>query len=379
MKIIYISSCLPRPCGIATFSADLTAAIEKASKKVSWKVIAMEEPNSSYLYSSKVIGQINQDNIKDYIKTAQLINQSDFDVVSLQHEFFLYGDGEKIKMNLLHFLKEIKKPVITTFHSVYDKPSAKKIKLVQNITHYSKKVVVMIDYSKKLLEKIYHIPSSKIAVIPHGVKTIPLANKEKIKKNLGFKNKKIISTFGLIRPPKGIEYAILAMPKILKQEKNAFLLVIGQIHPNPTIGAKKYMGKLKKLAKKLKVEKYVKFITKFLEYKKLLDYLRASDIYLQLYQKKRQVASGSLVVAMSAKTAIISTKTPVAQEILGKDKGKLIPLHNHKLLADFCLKILKNKALKEKLSQNAYTYTLGISWEKIGKQYLSLFKKYIIL
>ena len=119
-QIAFVSSCLPRKCGIATFSANLNRALENSVGPDATSFIALNN-NGSYDYSSRVIYEIEQDNLEDYYYAARRINSSKVDVVSLQHEFGLFGgpDGIYIKV----FLKHVEKPVVTTFHTVLQNPS----------------------------------------------------------------------------------------------------------------------------------------------------------------------------------------------------------------------------------------------------------------
>jgi hypothetical protein len=107
LKIAYFTTWPPRECGIATFAYDLAKAIEKKDPKISWRVIALDDPTKHYNYDSKVLYKIDRTDLKSYIETAHYINQSDIDLLVVQHEFNLYGKhgGGRI-LPLLRLLKK---------------------------------------------------------------------------------------------------------------------------------------------------------------------------------------------------------------------------------------------------------------------------------
>ena len=120
--IAFLSTYPPRKCGIATFTRDLSSTIDKISNPTKTKIIAMNDNGNSYDYPKEVIATPQDRDLWDYIKIAKEINENDqIKAVSIQHEFKIFGSdyGE----NLIFFFKEIKKPVITTFHAVFPAPS----------------------------------------------------------------------------------------------------------------------------------------------------------------------------------------------------------------------------------------------------------------
>src|ERR1035437_5166904 len=88
--IVYLSTFPPRQCGIATFAADLTSAIDQMfGSSVESKVIAMNTTEiSNFLYPEKVILQIAQPSEENYVSVANKLNQIDkVKLINVQHEF----------------------------------------------------------------------------------------------------------------------------------------------------------------------------------------------------------------------------------------------------------------------------------------------------
>jgi hypothetical protein len=85
--ILYMATFPPRECGIATFTKDLTKAIDKKySPKIKSKILAMNRSGISiYNYPKNVIFQIDDTNIQEYIDVAKEINKTDaIKLVSIQ-------------------------------------------------------------------------------------------------------------------------------------------------------------------------------------------------------------------------------------------------------------------------------------------------------
>ena len=61
---------------------------------------------------------------------------------------------------------------------------------------------------------------------------IALINANELKRNYDLNNRKVLTTFGLLSPNKGIEKGILAMKEISAALPESIYLVLGQTHPN---------------------------------------------------------------------------------------------------------------------------------------------------
>ena len=88
-RIAFIGNSLPRRCGIATFTTDLQQAV--AARSIATSIVAMTDHGRAYDYPASVGFQIRDDNLADYVAAADHINEGGFDVVSLQHEFGIFG------------------------------------------------------------------------------------------------------------------------------------------------------------------------------------------------------------------------------------------------------------------------------------------------
>ena len=91
MRIAFVSTYPPRRCGIATFTADMMAAVREADPKTQSRVAAIDERSSVRAYGSEVRWRIRQGSAMPYRAAAHAIDRSTADIVCVQHEFGLYG------------------------------------------------------------------------------------------------------------------------------------------------------------------------------------------------------------------------------------------------------------------------------------------------
>jgi glycosyltransferase involved in cell wall biosynthesis len=377
LKIAYVSTWPPRECGIATFCQDLAKSIEKADPKISWQVIAINETGKKYRYDNKVKFQIDQEDFKTYQKAAEYINRSDINILSIQHEYGIFG-GEVGEM-IIDFINLVKKPIVTTIHSVpYPKlwkgiNPKKKIKILKELGKQSEKLVAICHTGKDILTKEYQIPASKIEVIYHGGPEIKKVDLKTAKKKIGFsEDTNIIMSYGLLRPDKNYEQVINALPRILSRFPNTIFLICGEDHP--TLGHD-YYHLLQELIKKLNLEKKVIFIHKYLTLSEIIDYLRASDILTHTTYILNMASSGVLTYGMIAGKCIIATPFFYAKEVLAQNRGILIPVNDSEILAKRVIELLENPLAKQKMEKKISKFGQKFAWPRIGKRYLNLFQR----
>ena len=142
--------------------------------------------------------EIDQHKLSDYIETAHYLNLSDVDLLVIQHEFGIYG-GESGEY-LIPFVEKLSIPYIVIFHTVLTKPSAKQRHIMNRVAELSVKVVTMAQSTVKDLTSIYGIDAAKVAFIHHGVPYVKTESRSKLKEQYGFADRKILSTFGFLKP-----------------------------------------------------------------------------------------------------------------------------------------------------------------------------------
>lgn len=375
-SVAFISTYPPRQCGIATFTKDLSTAMNKKFyPKFKSKIIAMDNDLSkSFNYPDEVIFRINYAEIQDYVYVAEKINKDPtIKLVDIQHEYNIFSgsDGDYI----LHFLKKLEKPVVTTLHSVIDDPSFKRIEVTQEIINKSHAVVVFIDKAKEVLKNVYGIDNN-VFVIPHGVHPVAFRHPSKIKTFFKTQDKIILSTFGLLgSKSKGLDYVIEALPQVIKKHPNVIYAILGISHPDVLrkIGGT-YLDKLKVKIENLGLKNNVRFYNHFLNLKDLLHALQETDIYLTPYVGKDRKSSGTLAYALGCGRASISTPFYYAEDIIkNKENGLLIDFKDSKGFADAINFLLDNPEVRAKFEKRVYDQTRHMTWPNVAKNYNQIY------
>lgn len=377
-SILFLSSFPPRECGIATFTKRLTTAFDKEfNPEIKSKILAINDSDTSiYNYPRKVVLQINEEEIEDYINRANEINQSPhIKLVNIQHEFGLFG-GDQGEY-LIFFLELLKKPCVVTMHTTLPHPDEKMKKVTKTISEKCDAIVVMNHTAKNILHEVYGVKKNKVHLIPHGVFHVPFPSKSKAKKALNLGDRFVISTFGMISRDKGIEYAIQALPEVVKQHPNVLYLIIGATHPLVLRReGEKYRNKLVKLVNQLGLEEYVKFYNRYLEEWEITEFLKATDIYVYPMLSKEQASSGSLSDAMSCACPAIATGSQYAQSVINKERGILVRFRNSSDIKKALLEMLADKKMRKNMGKNTYFYTRHMTWQNVALSYFNLYNNF---
>src|SRR5919197_2227494 len=173
-RVAFIGNYLPRQCGIATFTTDLSEAFSEAFPDVQTMVLAMNDTPEGYAYPDQVRYELRENSLFDYERAANFLNQQAVDDISLQHEFGIFGG--KWGKNILTLLRNVNAPVVTTFHTVLQKPDPEQYEILREVARLSNRVVVMSEHSKKDLVRVYGVPEQKIDFIPHGIHDVPFVD-----------------------------------------------------------------------------------------------------------------------------------------------------------------------------------------------------------
>ncbi len=378
LKIIYLSSFPPRECGIATFTADLTGALDNLLETViDSRIAAMNtDAVSRYHYPREVIFELDPYSEQDFISTAGKINKTDdIKLVNIQHEFGLFGG--KYGSYILSFLGALKKPSIVTFHSTLPSPNPELHNVVRLIAEKSSALIAMTNRSKEILIGDYGINEKKVSVILHGIHSGPYTTSTKSKSVLGFSKKTILLTFGFLSRGKGIEYVLESLPQVVKACPSLMYIVLGVTHPNVLKEeGESYRNSLIQKVRELKLSSNVSFYNEYVSLDKLLQFLRAADIYISTSLDPNQAVSGTLSYALGSGRAVISTPFAQATEIITPQSGLLVHFKDPASYTGALLNLLQDPLRREQLGKNAYFRTRSMTWDNVALEYSKLFSKY---
>lgn len=373
-RIVFISTFPPRRCGIATFTSDLIRSVESAAGGRFEPLVVTMQSDQTLKYDDPVKFEIRQNVRRDYLCAADYINFSHVDLVSVQHEFGLFGGEAGSYLSLL--LKRLKAPVVTTLHTVLDKPELTYRQSMTDLCTYSDRVITMNERGVGMLADIYGIDPKKVRLIPHGIPDLPFVDSNYYKHKFGLDGRRTILTFGLLNKNKGIEYVLRALPEIIAAEPKVMYIVLGMTHPLVVqYEGESYRFSLQKLVKDLHLEDHVIFHNRFVDDAELHNFLCAADVYVTPYLSPEQLTSGTLAFAVGTGKAVVSTPYWAASELLDDGRGKLVPFADPDRLAEEVIAILKDDALFYSLRGEAYEYGRSRTWPKIGQIYWELFNE----
>ena len=370
-KIAFVGSFPPRRCGIATFTCDLAEAVGGAHPDVRCEVVALNDRPAGHAYDDHVTVEIAQDNPADYIAAAQALNESGVDVVSLQHEFGIFGgaSGEHI----LLFCAELKAPLITTLHTVLERPSPDQRRVMERLIALSAKLVVMSQKGREILTRTFPAAKHKLSVIAHGAPDRPLSNGAAAKRRLDLVGREVVLTFGLLSPNKGIGSVIEALPRVAAARPNVTYVVLGATHPHLVEReGETYRASLAARAEQLGVASNIRFVDAFVDTELLIEYLTAADLYVTPYLNEAQITSGTLAYALALGKPVISTPYWHAQEALANGIGVLVDFGASDTFAEAIVRLLSDDDAREALSRRAYNAARDATWARIGERYLDL-------
>lgn len=377
MRIAIVGNFLPRRCGIATFTDNLTKAIQAATGKREQEpellIVAMNDGDQTYDYPEIVKCTIQQQNKAEYLKAATFINESGADICIVQHEYGIYG-GES-GAYILSLMQALKIPVICTVHTVLQTPSYHERHILRRMGEIAQKLVVMSKLAVNFLSSIYQVPLQKIAIIHHGVPDFS-AVKRAPSQLLNYPGKKVLSTFGFLGRSKGIETVINALPAVVEKHPDIVYIVLGQTHPN----VKRYCGEeyrdyLKQLAIRNGVENHVVFEDGFYPEEELKNFLLGLDIYITPYLNEGQITSGTISYAVGAGSCIVSTPFWHAKELLADGRGCTFGFGDSDDLANVLNDLLDHPERIEQIKEAAFEYGKKMYWNRIGQHYRKLMEK----
>jgi glycosyltransferase involved in cell wall biosynthesis len=398
LSLNFVSSFPPRECGIATFTNDLTASISKIADGITWNVNVVQKCNNLFLsnaslreqavqlskkefvlskrFISKTFNVIKDCDVKSYVAAADKINGSKIDVVNIQHEFGLYkGDFGSY---ILEFMRRVKKPIVTSLHTILPNPPPGMRDVVKDIYALSDRVVTSANTGIELLNNTYGLDKKKLTLIPHGVPAVPFIDTTLPKKRLGLSGKFVIASYGLINPDKGIETVIEALPSIIDANPNKDILYMVVGEPHPALDEKvrqRYKDKLDSLVKSLGLAKNVVLVQRYLPNREMIAHFLATDICAVTNTNPSQISSGVLSQAIGCGKSIVATEFTHAAEVLSNGRGMLVKFGCPEDIAEKINLLIGNSELRNAMSRQVYEYAQSITWDRIARLYVDVFSQ----
>ena len=380
LSVTMIGSYVPRKCGIATFTHDVAGSYsghvlgEPLDSGAGVQIVAVNDRDNAYDYGNEVIVEIRQHRRADYQNAADILNASKADVISLQHEYGLFGgtEGELI----LELLDRLNKPIVPTLHTVLQEPDEHQKEVLHRIAKRSAAIVVRAERARVILNEAYGVPQKHISLIHHGVPDVPFGDTEPFKERFDLAGRPVMLTFGLLCPAKGIETMLEAVARVVPHHPELAYVVLGETHPAVRRDSgESYRISLEQRAVELGIQQNVLFHNRYVSDADLREYLQAADLYATPYRSREQITSGTLAYAVACGKAVISTPYWYAQELLADQRGCLVDFDDVDGFAQALRGLLDQPQRRETMRRRAYDYGREMIWSRAAERYAETFEQ----
>ena len=376
LRLAMIGTYVPRKCGIATFTHDVTEQLRRFESDIATTVYALDAAERHDDYAAGIV-PIDQTSREAYLGAARAINESGASAVWLQHEFGIFGghDGDLV----LELVDALAAPLVVTFHTVLSAPSGNQRRIVEHLLTRASRVMVMSAHGRELLIERYDAAPELIEVIAHGAPDRPFGREAEFKAKLGIAHQNVLMTFGLIGPGKGLEQVIAALPAVVASYPDTVYRIVGATHPNLIAShGESYREGLMARAEELGVADHVVWDNRFLDTPELLDQLEACDIYLTPYGNLQQATSGTLSYAVALGKAVVSTPYVHARELLADGVGVLVEAGSSEAIADAVIALLADRSRLDATKARAYAAGRKTIWPQFAAATASLLRRAVV-
>jgi len=373
MKIVYVSTYLPKQCGIATYTDYLIRGVGKVDSTLEIKIVA--EQGASPIKRDKLEVIPCWDRNENYVESI-ISHSKAVDVVHIQHEYSIYKFDDRLPSVLRGLDADTKK--IITIHCVrsaqFSERGAVDEDFAARIAGLADEVIVHLPAQEAILTRL-GIPSKKIHVIPHGTELCE-EDKEVSRNRLDLPvNAKILLMFGFVKPHKNFHIVLDAFVEILEKFGDVYFFIAGGLAPTASEKDREYAEFLARRIAELKLEKNVIYSNKFFPNEDVPYLLRAADIVLFPYYEEDRSASGSFHLAIGAQKPIIASRIPKFEELKNICDELLVLPRNSSGIAGIATRLFEDQKFRQYVFDRTEGYRNLTSWQAVASRHLQLYKK----
>lgn len=377
MHLVVVSTYPPRRCGLATFAADVRAALGVGAPH--WRVDVCALDRDGLTYGPEVTEVLAQDRPEDYRRAARAVAATRPDLVLIQHEYGIFGGPQG--SDVCAFTDELRAhgvPYALTLHTVLAAPGPQQRSVLADLCRHAARITCFTESSRRIVIEAGVADPARTVVMPHGVPASLTAALEPAQVGsvlstalTGLGSSRMLSTFGLLRPGKGLEMAIRAMPWVVARHPDVRYLVAGATHPEVIrASGEAYRDELVTLAAQLGVSGHVQFVDAFLTELELAALLQRTELHLTPYRSPLQTCSGVLTFALAAGCPVVSTPYAYAVDMLtppdGPERGVLVPFDDPESFAGAILALLEDRPRLAAARAAASEFGASLTWPAVG-------------
>lgn len=384
MRIAIVSTYPPQRCGLAQFTCDLRTAMVDVAP--SWEVNICAVDTDGVSYGDEVCEIIRRDHLDDYTRAARSLAVAATDLVVIQHEYGIFGGPDGCYV--LDFAAELRRrgvPYLVTLHTVLAKPSKGQLATLADLCGGASRVTGFTATARDIAVETQLAARERFVVVPHGA---PASLRRSIHRDVlrpevaqvlkDIRDGRVLTTFGLIGPGKGLETAIAALPAVVRRHDDVRYVIAGATHPHVARhDAEAYRHSLATLARQQGVADHVLFLPAFLTEEELSALLARTDLFLTPYRSPEQICSGALTFALAAGVPAVSTAYRYAVDVLtpaGQPaNGVLTAFDDPQAFGTAICDILDDGRMLAALRDNVHEFGRDLLWPSVAQRFADVF------
>lgn len=376
-RLFMVCTYPPRECGLATFARDLRAALRGVAPR--WRIDVCAMDNEGLAYGPEVAHVIDEEDPDGYDRAAEAIAAAGTDLALIQHEYGIFGGPEGAHVgHLAAGLRRRGVPYAVTLHTVLPDPPEDKAAVLRDLCRRAALVTVFTRTARHMVVEAGLTTEDRVAVLPHGA---PAALRQPVDRGElrpvvvdtidALAGGPLLSTFGLLRPDKGLELAIAALPAVVAAHPDVRYLIAGSTHAHVRRrSGEEYRDGLVAQARRLGVDGHVTFLNTYLTDVEVAALLAATDLYVTPYRTVEQISSGALTFAVVAGCATVSTAYRYAVDLLTPDDGPaagvVVPCGDAAALASAIRGLLDDPAALDRARKAADALGATLTWPAVA-------------
>lgn len=217
---------------------------------------------------------------------------------------FMWAASPSLDLWIIRLLRRLGRKVVLTAHNpLPHECTAAQVRAFARIYRQVDHIIVLSEYSRQELIGRAGIPADKITVVPHGdfgtlFATQP-ANAELVAEvRRQAAGRSVVGFLGHVRPYKGLEYFIDAIPQIRRLQPQTFFVIAGSVLVGDPLDVQA------RLSASCDPQDRILDL-RYLPLGDLMAYVAVTDVLVQPYVRASQ--SGNTAMALAAGVPVVST------------------------------------------------------------------------
>lgn len=262
------------------------------------------------------------------------------------------------------------KPVIFTVHNVLSHEHVALYGILSRILfQLGDHFIVHTEPNRQQMKALYHVADSKISVIPHGSLDFHRKRgirREAVRREMGLSHEnRVVLAFGAIRPYKGLDVAIEAFSKIVREVPEARLLIAGRLWED--------WAPYSRRIRALNIQPFVITCLEYIPSGEVYRYFEAADLCIFPY-RRFDSQSGAAAAAVSFRKPMIVSNAGGLPDLVA-DPRCIVPPGNGDALARAVIGCFKDPGRLAQMKAHAERVAEALSWPRIATETEAVYRR----